>query len=130
MGGPCASLGVEAFLHEVAGAADRMVVQRTENDEAELLVERPRLKAERIEPDADKTLLARKRLCGRHQLSAVSLAAQLGGRDGGVVARYDVAFDGEVNWMRTPLEFKVSPTPLYLIKPLTADGTTGGAEAP
>ena len=44
--------------------------------------------------------------------------------------RVKVAFDGEVNWMRTPLEFKVSPTPLYLIKPLTADGTTGGAEAP
>jgi diacylglycerol kinase family enzyme len=39
-----------------------------------------------------------------------------------------VAFDGEVGWMRTPLEFKVSATPLYLIKPMTSDGTTGHAE--
>ena len=36
-----------------------------------------------------------------------------------------VAFDGEVSWMRAPLEFKVSSTPLYLIKPRTPDGTTG-----
>ena len=28
-----------------------------------------------------------------------------------------VAFDGEVSWMRAPLEFRVSPTPLYLLKP-------------
>jgi diacylglycerol kinase family enzyme len=38
-----------------------------------------------------------------------------------------VAFDGEVNWMRAPLEFKVSTTPLYLIKPVTGDGATGRA---
>ena len=30
-----------------------------------------------------------------------------------------VAYDGEVSWMRAPLEFKVSPQPLYLIKPPT-----------
>ncbi len=36
-----------------------------------------------------------------------------------------VAFDGEVSWMRTPLEFKVSAMPLYLIKPVTEDGATG-----
>lgn len=41
-----------------------------------------------------------------------------------------VAFDGEVNWMRAPLEFKVSPTPLYLIKPPGADGSTGQADIP
>ena len=41
--------------------------------------------------------------------------------------RVKVAFDGEVNWMRTPIEFKVSATPLYLIKPMTEDGTTGHA---
>jgi diacylglycerol kinase family enzyme len=42
-------------------------------------------------------------------------------------SRVKVAFDGEVNWMRTPLEFKVSAKPLYLIKPMTADGSTGHA---
>jgi diacylglycerol kinase family enzyme len=41
--------------------------------------------------------------------------------------RVKVAFDGEVNWMRAPLEFKVSATPLYLIKPMTGDGATGRA---
>jgi diacylglycerol kinase family enzyme len=41
--------------------------------------------------------------------------------------RVKVAFDGEVNWMRAPLEFKVSTTPLYLIKPNSEDGTTGRA---
>lgn len=41
--------------------------------------------------------------------------------------RVKVAFDGEVNWMRAPLEFKVSATPLYLIKPMTSDGATGHA---
>jgi diacylglycerol kinase family enzyme len=41
--------------------------------------------------------------------------------------RVKVAFDGEVDWMRTPLEFKISATPLYLIKPMTADGATGQA---
>jgi diacylglycerol kinase family enzyme len=38
-----------------------------------------------------------------------------------------VAFDGEVSWMRAPLAFKVSSTPLYLIKPMTGDGATGRA---
>jgi diacylglycerol kinase family enzyme len=28
-----------------------------------------------------------------------------------------VAFDGEVHWMRWPIEFEVSPKPLYLLKP-------------
>ena len=42
--------------------------------------------------------------------------------------RVKLAFDGEVSWMRPPLEFKVSPTPLYLIKPATADGRTGQAD--
>src|SRR5450830_42928 len=41
--------------------------------------------------------------------------------------RVKVAFDGEVNWMRAPLEFRVSPKPLYLIKPMTKDGATGRA---
>nr|WP_296443632.1 diacylglycerol kinase family protein [Rhodoferax sp. UBA5149] len=36
-----------------------------------------------------------------------------------------VAFDGEVSWMRAPLEFRVSPRPLYLLKPLIAAGTSG-----
>lgn len=31
--------------------------------------------------------------------------------------RVKVAFDGEVDWMRWPLEFKVSPQPLYVLKP-------------
>jgi diacylglycerol kinase family enzyme len=30
-----------------------------------------------------------------------------------------VAFDGEVCKMRAPLEFRVSPKPLYLLKPMT-----------
>lgn len=41
--------------------------------------------------------------------------------------RVKVAFDGEVNWMHAPLEFKVSAKPLYLIKPMTEDGATGHA---
>jgi diacylglycerol kinase family enzyme len=41
--------------------------------------------------------------------------------------RVKVAFDGEVNWMRAPIEFKVSATPLYLIKPMTENGATGHA---
>ena len=36
--------------------------------------------------------------------------------------RIKVAFDGEVTRMRTPLEFRVAPQPLYLLKP--AAGTT------
>ena len=31
--------------------------------------------------------------------------------------RFKVAFDGEVSWMRAPLEFSVSPKPLVLLKP-------------
>ena len=31
--------------------------------------------------------------------------------------RVKVAIDGEVSWMRSPLEFQVSPRPLYLMKP-------------
>ncbi len=31
--------------------------------------------------------------------------------------RVKVAFDGETSWMRAPLEFRVSPRPLYLLKP-------------
>ena len=31
--------------------------------------------------------------------------------------RVKVAIDGEVSWMHAPLEFKVSPRPLYLLKP-------------
>lgn len=33
-----------------------------------------------------------------------------------------VAFDGEVSWMRAPLEFRVSPRPLYLLKPALDEG--------
>jgi diacylglycerol kinase family enzyme len=39
--------------------------------------------------------------------------------------RVKVAFDGEVHWMPAPLEFRVSPKPLYLIKPTTRQGITG-----
>jgi diacylglycerol kinase family enzyme len=35
---------------------------------------------------------------------------------GGRLAK--VAFDGEITWLRSPLEFRVSPRPLYLLKPL------------
>ena len=31
--------------------------------------------------------------------------------------RVKVAIDGEVSWMRSPLEFQTSPRPLYLMKP-------------
>lgn len=41
--------------------------------------------------------------------------------------RVKVAFDGEVSWMHAPIEFRVSPKPLYLIKPKTEDGATGRA---
>jgi hypothetical protein len=33
--------------------------------------------------------------------------------------RVKVATDGEIVWMNTPLEFSVSPHPLYLLKPGT-----------
>jgi diacylglycerol kinase family enzyme len=36
-----------------------------------------------------------------------------------------VALDGEVSWMRAPLEFRVSPKPLYLLKPMAEEATTG-----
>jgi diacylglycerol kinase family enzyme len=36
-----------------------------------------------------------------------------------------VAYDGEVTWMRVPLEFRVSPKPLYLLKPGAEGETTG-----
>ncbi|WP_296481795.1 diacylglycerol kinase family protein [Rhodoferax sp.] len=39
--------------------------------------------------------------------------------------RVKVAFDGEVGVMRAPIEFRVAPKPLYLIKPVSADGATG-----
>jgi diacylglycerol kinase family enzyme len=35
------------------------------------------------------------------------------------------AIDGEVTWMRTPLEFRVSAQPLYLLKPSVESGATG-----
>lgn len=34
-------------------------------------------------------------------------------------SKVKVAFDGEVHWMRWPIEFEVSPKPLYLLKPDT-----------
>ena len=36
-----------------------------------------------------------------------------------------VALDGEVSWMRAPLEFRVSPKPLYLLKPGAEEGANG-----
>ena len=36
-----------------------------------------------------------------------------------------VAFDGEVSWMREPLEFRVSPKPLYLLKLPVQAGASG-----
>ncbi|MBA3057214.1 MAG: diacylglycerol kinase [Gammaproteobacteria bacterium] len=41
--------------------------------------------------------------------------------------RVKVAFDGEVSAMRAPIEFRVAPKPLYLIKPASANGATGQA---
>jgi diacylglycerol kinase family enzyme len=42
-----------------------------------------------------------------------------------------VAFDGEIGQMATPIEFRVSPKPLYLLRPATTAGTAshepGGA---
>jgi diacylglycerol kinase family enzyme len=32
-----------------------------------------------------------------------------------------VAYDGEVNWLEAPLEFRVAPQPLYLLKPKALD---------
>jgi diacylglycerol kinase family enzyme len=39
-------------------------------------------------------------------------------RSGFVRRRIKVAMDGEILWLRTPLEFRVAPRPLYLIKPV------------
>jgi diacylglycerol kinase family enzyme len=39
--------------------------------------------------------------------------------------RVKVAIDGEVSWMRAPLEFRVSPKPLYLLKREVNEGRTG-----
>lgn len=38
--------------------------------------------------------------------------------------RVKVATDGEVHWMRSPLEFRVAPKPLYLLKPFEDVATT------
>ena len=40
-----------------------------------------------------------------------------------------VALDGEVSWMRAPLEFRVSLKPLYLLKPTVA-AVPGGLQMP
>jgi diacylglycerol kinase family enzyme len=42
--------------------------------------------------------------------------------------RVKVAVDGEVSWMRWPLEFSVAPTPLYLLAPLPLPGASGDSE--
>ena len=43
--------------------------------------------------------------------------------------RVKVAFDGEVSWLRAPLDFRVSPTPLYLLKPVGDEATGAAADA-
>ena len=40
-----------------------------------------------------------------------------------------VAFDGEVGRMRAPLEFRVAPRPLYLLKPEAIAGADGSGVA-
>jgi len=40
-----------------------------------------------------------------------------------------VALDGEVSWMRAPLEFRVSPKPLYLLKPMAEVGAADPGQA-
>ena len=42
-------------------------------------------------------------------------------RRGLTVGMVKVAFDGEVNWLRSPLEFQVATVPLYLMKPLALE---------
>jgi diacylglycerol kinase family enzyme len=37
-----------------------------------------------------------------------------------LVQRVKIATDGEITWMRTPLEFRVAPEPLWLLKPIDA----------
>jgi hypothetical protein len=39
-----------------------------------------------------------------------------------------VATDGEVSLMRAPLEFRVSPRPLYLLKPAVRPGAADTVE--
>lgn len=39
--------------------------------------------------------------------------------------RIKVAYDGELGWLSAPLEFRVSPRPLYLLKPPDQAGPTG-----
>ena len=36
------------------------------------------------------------------------------------VSRVKIATDGEIKWMRTPIEFSVAPEPLLLLKPIAA----------
>lgn len=47
-----------------------------------------------------------------------------------VAGSVKVAFDGEVSWMHAPIEFRVSPKPLYLIKPMSADRASDRAGGP
>jgi hypothetical protein len=39
-----------------------------------------------------------------------------------------VALDGEVTWLRAPLEFRVSPTPLFLLKPGAGESAAADLE--
>jgi diacylglycerol kinase family enzyme len=43
--------------------------------------------------------------------------------------RVKVAADGEILWLRSPLEFRVSPRPLYLLKPPTGEPQPGPTTA-
>ena len=43
--------------------------------------------------------------------------------------RVKVAADGEVMWLRSPLEFRVSPRPLHLLKPTAGDASSEAAGA-
>src|SRR5690606_36201664 len=61
---------------EMAAATDRMAFDGAEFGEAEMLVERPRLEIERVEPDAGEPLLARPGLGLQHEPAPVSLPAQ------------------------------------------------------
>src|SRR5687767_12806686 len=53
-----------------------MVIERAEDLKTQLLVERARLEAEGVEPDADEALLPAEGLDRMHQAGAVTLAAQ------------------------------------------------------
>ncbi len=39
--------------------------------------------------------------------------------------RTKVAADGEIAWLRTPIEFRVAPEPLYLLRPEVVEGDPG-----